>query len=56
MRLHLQKLRQIKAQKETELEKGDCSDEELRILEQETRQLQDKLEKHKEIRRLQLEL
>lgn len=56
MRLHLQKLRQLKVQREAELEQGNCSDEELRLLEQETRRLQEKLEKHKEIRRLQLEL
>lgn len=56
MRLHLQKLRQRKDQREAELVQGNCSDEELKLLEQETKRLQDKLEKHKEIRRLQMEL
>lgn len=56
VRLHLQKIQQRKAQKEAEMDGGNCSNEELKLLEQETKRLQDKLEKHKEIRRLQLEL
>lgn len=54
--LHLQKLQQWKAEREAVLEDPKCSDEELNLLEQETKRLDEKLAKHEEIRRLQLEL
>lgn len=49
MRLHLQKIRYQQARRQAELEEGNDSDEELNLLEQEVKRLQDKLEKHKEI-------
>ncbi|XP_074377708.1 uncharacterized protein LOC141719230 [Apium graveolens] len=55
-RLHLQKLRQKKLLREQEIEGTEGSDEELKLLEAETKRLEAKLEKIREIHRLQQEL
>lgn len=56
IRLHLQNIQHQKSQLQAALDNDDCSDEELRLLEKEVKRLEEKLEKHREICRLQLEL
>lgn len=54
--LHLQKVQSRKAQCQAELGNMEGSDEELNLLEEEAKRLGERLQKLREIRRLQLEL
>lgn len=54
--LHIHKIQHQKSQQEDIPENDDCSDEEFLLLEKEAKRLEEKMEKHIEIRRLQLEL